>query len=118
MTDDPRAVRIHNKLYMPVSARVEDFRNEHGTNFGMETYLIENTENRVVMQALIRDNTGRVIASGYAEEFRKAMSKGFSTSCMEVCETSCIGRCLANFGYLTGGEYASADEVANAIGAK
>ena len=115
---DPRAVSIHGKTYMPVSARVEDFRNEHGTNFGMTTEIVENTENRVVIKASIINADGMVVATGHAEEFRKAMSKGFSTSALEVCETSAIGRALANFGYLTGGEYASADEVANAIGAK
>ena len=50
---DPRAVSIHGKTYMPVSARVEDFRNEHGTNFGMTTEIVENTENRVVIKASI-----------------------------------------------------------------
>jgi hypothetical protein len=115
--NDPRAVMIHNKAYLPVSARVEDFRNEHGTKYGVVTTLIENTENRVVIKTEIMEGD-RVIATGHAEEFRKAMSKGFSTSCMEVCETSSLGRALANFGYLSGGEYASADELVNALGAK
>ena len=88
---------------------------------GIVTYLIENTENRVVMKADIVEYNGdvvQVIATGHAEEFRKAMSKGFQTSTLEVCETSAIGRALANFGYLSGGEYASADELVNALGSK
>jgi hypothetical protein len=65
------------------------------------------------MKAEIIDKDGRTIATGYAEEHRTA-SQINRTSALENCETSAIGRALANFG-LGGGEYASADEVANAI---
>lgn len=113
-----QSITIHGKEYFPVSVRVADFRADHGSNLGIETEVIENTENRVVVKASIRNGNGFVLATGYAEEFRKAMKAGFATSALEVCETSAIGRALANFGYLGGGEYASADELVNALGSK
>ena len=59
------------------------------------------------------DDMARVRGTGYAEEYRSS-SKINRTSAMENAETSAIGRALAACG-LAGTEYASADEVANAI---
>ncbi len=67
----------------------------------------------VIMKASILDNEGRLLATGYAEEVRAA-SKINATSALENAETSAIGRCLSALGF-GGQEYASADEVANAI---
>jgi hypothetical protein len=53
------------------------------------------------------------LATGYSEEVRAA-SKINATSALENAETSAIGRCLSALGF-GGTEYASADEVANAI---
>jgi hypothetical protein len=54
-----------------------------------------------------------VIATGLAEE-KRTSSQINRTSALENCETSAIGRALAAFG-LGGSEYASANEVQNAI---
>ena len=61
----------------------------------------------------IRDQDGKVRAIGHAEENR-ARGQVNKTSALENCETSAIGRALANLG-LGGAEFASANEVENAI---
>lgn len=110
---DTGVVNIHGKEYKTVAKRVDEFRNAHKTDLAIITSLVDRDENTVVMKAEIIDKDGRTIATGYAEEHRTA-SQINRTSALENCETSAIGRALANFG-LGGGEYASADEVANAI---
>lgn len=110
---DTGIVNIHGKLYKTVAKRVDEFRDEHKTNMSIITSLISIDDKTVVMKAEILDKDGRVIATGFAEENRTT-SQINRTSALENCETSAIGRALANFG-LAGGEYASADEVANAI---
>ena len=65
------------------------------------------------MKATISDEQGRVRATGHAEEVR-ASSQINKTSALENAETSAIGRALAALGY-AGTEFASADEVAQAI---
>ena len=112
-TKDTGVVNIHGKDYKTVAKRVDEFRKEHKTDFSIITSLINLDEKTVVMKAEILDKERNVIATGYAEENRTA-SQINRTSALENCETSAIGRALANFG-LAGGEYASADEVANAI---
>lgn len=110
---DTGVVNIHGKEYKTVAKRVDEFRKEHETNLSIITSIVDRDEETVVMKAEIIDKDGRTIATGFAEEHRSA-SQINKTSALENCETSAIGRALANFG-LGGGEYASADEVANAI---
>lgn len=112
-TKETGVVNIHGKEYKTVAKRVDEFRQKHKTDLSIITSLVDRDSDTVVMKAEILDNDGRVIATGYAEEHRTA-SQVNKTSALENCETSAIGRALANFG-LGGGEYASADEVANAI---
>lgn len=112
-TKDTGVVNIHGKEYKTVAKRVDEFRQANKTDLSIITSLVDRDSDTVVMKAEILDKDGRVIATGYAEEYRTA-SQINRTSALENCETSAIGRALANFG-LGGGEYASADEVANAI---
>ena len=57
---------------------------------------------------------GDVIYSvGHAEEYRNANFIN-KTSALENCSSSSLGRCLAAFG-LSGSEYASAEELVNAL---
>lgn len=104
-------IDIKGKQYASVASRVEAFR-MHFPTAGIETILIHDDTQRVVIQAKISvENT--MIATGYAEEFR---GEGWinSTSALENAETSAIGRALSAFG-LSGSEYASSNEVTNAI---
>ena len=105
-------VKIHGKEYKTVALRVAEFRATH-PDYTISTDLVEANDVLVIMKASILDNEGRLLATGYAEEVRAA-SKINQTSALENAETSAIGRCLSALGF-GGSEYASADEVANAI---
>ena len=103
-------VQIHGKSYLTVAERIATFRSEH-KEWGIDTDLISNAD-MIVIKAVISDESGKQIGSGYAEEVRGSSSIN-KTSALENCETSAIGRALASCGY--GGEqYASANEVSDA----
>lgn len=106
-------VNIHGKEYETVALRVQRFREAHGMDYSLTTEVLHRSEQCVVMIARILDGNGRIIATGHAEEYRTSSSIN-KTSALENCETSAIGRALAAFG-MGGTEFASADEVANAI---
>jgi len=110
MSKEKRTVDIHGKQYETVASRVERFRKEK--DYGINTVLLQNDETLVVMKATIKDGD-RIVACGHAEE-KRASSQINKTSALENCETSAIGRALACLGYI-GTEFASADEVAQAI---
>jgi len=105
-------INIKGKEYATVASRVEIFR-KHFPLYSITTELIADDEQRVVMKAEIKDENNRILADGYSEEIR---GEGLinTTSAIENCQTSAIGRALAAFG-LIGGEYASSFEVENAI---
>ena len=113
---DTGVVNIRGKQYQTVALRVQQFRQDH-PNWSIQTEVFERTNEYVVMKASILDDTGRVLATGHAEEYRKSSSIN-ATSALENCETSSLGRALAALGYLGGGEFASADELQNAINNK
>lgn len=106
-------VKIHGKDYKTVVERVNEFWEHRGyDDYGIHTELLEFSPETVVVQARIIFD-GRVVGSGLAFEDRDS-SKINKTSYVENCETSAIGRALASIG-LGGEEYASADEVQQAI---
>ncbi len=104
-------VQRGGKKYTEVSVRLEAFRKHLGLQAGIETHILVDTPERVVIKAQITDAvTGRIIGSGHAEEFRGSSNVN-KTSAIENAETSAIGRALASIG-LHGGSYASANEIA------
>ena len=111
MTDG--VVKIHGREYKTVAKRVAEFKEQY-PDWSIVTELVSANEETVVMKALVLDQDQRIRGTGYAEEKRSA-SKINQTSAMENAETSAIGRALASGCGLAGTEYASADEVANAI---
>ena len=108
-------VNIRGKDYQTVARRVADFREVFpiSDKWAIITELVVDNETRVVMLAEIIDPDGEIVATGYAEEMRGSSNIN-RTSAMENCETSAIGRCLANAG-LGGEAYATADEALRAI---
>ncbi len=107
-------VPIHGKQYKTVALRVDEFRSSF-SGYGMDTQIIDAgiESGHAVISAKIYNPEGRIIASGYATE-KWGSSKINTTSALENCETSAIGRALANLG-LGGEEYASADELISAL---
>lgn len=111
---DKGEVEIHGKVYLTVARRIKDFRDsERYEGWSITTKRKVTTGSLVEVRAVIKDETGRVIATGMAEEDR-AFGKINKTSALENAETSAVGRALAFLG-LGGSEIASADEVSNAI---
>ena len=109
---DTGITNIRGKEYQTVALRVQKFREAHPA-YALTSTVVYRDEECVVMQATIADETGRVLANGHAEEYRKS-SQVNKTSALENAETSAIGRALAAFGF-GGTEFASANEVQNAI---
>ena len=106
-------VNIRGKEYQTVALRVSNFRDKYPAPWRLVTSVLERNETVVVMKAEVISPEGLVIATGHAEEYRKA-SEINKTSALENCETSAIGRALASLG-IGGTEFASADEVARAV---
>jgi len=113
MSKDSGIVNIHGKEYFTVGKRVQMFREKYPTH-SLTTEIIHRDAELVVMKATISDEASRILATGHSEEVRKA-SQINKTSALENAETSAIGRALAALG-IGGTEFASADEVASAIG--
>lgn len=105
-------VNIRGKEYQTVALRVQKFREAH-PNWSLTSEVLFRDADCVVMKSIIADETGRVLATGHAEEFRNS-SQINGTSALENAETSAHGRCMAALG-LGGTEFASANEVQNAI---
>lgn len=108
-------VNIHGRQYKTVALRVSEFREAYPIEIGwaINTEIIRADDQACVVQAFIRNPEGVAVATGYAEENRTNTGVN-STSALENAETSAIGRALAAAGF-GGDEYASADEVANAV---
>lgn len=105
-------VNIRGKEYQTVALRVQKFR-EANPRWQIYTDIVKCDAEAVIIRCDICDEAGVHVASGHAEEFRSS-SQINSTSALENCETSAIGRALAAAGF-GGTEFASANEVQNAI---
>ena len=109
-------VDIHGKQYKTVVLRVNEFRDicNIKDGWGVETCIIELTDKWACVKASITNPEGKVVGTGHGVEFWEGSNKINKSSALENAETSAIGRALAAIG-LGGEEYASADEVLNAI---
>ena len=105
-------VNIHGKEYKTVAKRVQEFRASYPT-WSIMTDVVKIDDEQVLIKAQIINPESKIIATGHGHELR-ASSQINRTSYVENAETSAIGRALACLG-LGGTEFASADEVANAI---
>ena len=103
-----QGLQLKGKKYTEVSTRVEVFR-QHFKSYSLESELVSDDGQRVVVKAYIRREDGTVVATGYAEEIRGSSNVN-RTSAIENCETSAWGRALACLG-LHGGQIASANEL-------
>ncbi len=108
-----KTVNIKGKEYVEVHTRLKYFRSKY-PQYTIDTDTIEKTVDTVMFKAVIKNEEGRIIASGHAEE-RRGSSFINKTSYVENCETSAWGRALGNFGIGLETAVSSYDEVANAI---
>ena len=104
-------VKIHGKDYKTVAERVTEFHNDHKDKKSIITEIIQFKDGIVVVKAVIK--IGEDVFCGHAYE-DVGSSPINTTSALENCETSAIGRALASAGYL-GSEFASADELVGAL---
>jgi hypothetical protein len=109
---EKRTVTIHGKEYEVVASRVQRFRSENPT-WSIRIDIVSADDKSCILKACIYDDKEILRATGLAHE-RVESSVINKTSHIENCETSAIGRALACLGYI-GGEYASADELVNAL---
>jgi hypothetical protein len=109
--EKPGVVVLHGNEYETVALRVTKFREER-PDWTIKTKIIGNGE-YVTIKASILDDTGRLIATGHAEEERGSSNINRS-SVVENCETSAVGRCLGLYKY-PGTFLRSADEMSDAL---
>jgi hypothetical protein len=97
--------------YETVEERLVKFWKEHPDG-RISTTLIEHTLQRFIVHAAIyrTEADAQAWTTGFAEE--TVSTRGVnSTSALENCETSAIGRALANAGYVTKGKRPSREEM-------
>ena len=113
MAEKLKSVNIKGKEYVEVNERVKYFRKNY-VGWRLETELVSNEDGVCVFKAIIRDEVGEIVSTGYAYE-RESSSFINKTSYIENCETSAVGRALGFLGIGIDTSIASSDEVTNAI---
>ena len=110
-----KTTNIKGKDYVEVNQRLLYFRNEPAyAGWSIESELVDLQPDRCCIRAVIRDQEGRLRATGHAHEDRTS-SMINKTSYVENCETSAFGRALAALGIGIETSIASANEVSMAI---
>jgi hypothetical protein len=101
--------------YEPVEVRLEKFIKDY-PSFRIATELEVVEASRYIVKAYLYKDAGDSLAwaTGYAEE--TVSSRGVNqTSALENCETSAIGRALANAGYAPKGKRPSREEMTKVV---
>jgi len=104
--------------YEPVEVRLEKFIKDY-PSFRIATELEVVEASRYIVKAYLYKDTSDSVAwsTGYAEE--TVSSRGVNqTSALENCETSAIGRALANAGYAPKGKRPSREEMSKVVAQK
>lgn len=110
-----KTTNIKGKEYVQVNERVRAFRTHPDfANMSIETSIVDISEKRVLMVAKVLDSEGLVRATGHAEEVQTNHGVN-STSYVENCETSAVGRCLGFLGIGVDSSIATSEEVGQAI---
>lgn len=88
-------LNLRGKEYLEVKYRLVWFREEH-PNWSIETEFVQVTDRSACARAVVRDETGRIIATSH-----KAETASNFPDFMEKAETGAIGRALALIGFGT-----------------
>lgn len=108
-----KTIDVKGKDYAEVPQRIKAFRSLF-PNGAIETSIISNDNQMVVMKATVRDEEGHILGEGHAYE-KESSSFINKTSYIENCETSAVGRALGMCGFGIDTSVSSYEEVANAI---
>lgn len=104
---------IKGKDYAPVHERVRVMRMiDPGCMIATE--IVEHEGGSVIVKATVADSQGNILATGYAQE-EKGKGMVNSTSYVENCETSAVGRALGFCGIGIDTDIASLNEVVDAL---
>lgn len=94
--------------YEPVEVRLEKFWKDHPDG-SVTTELVDAADGVFIVKATVSE-ADSIIATGYARE-KENDGNVNRTSPLENCETSAIGRALANAGYAAKGKRPSREEM-------
>ena len=88
-------INQHGKKTVSAWSKVKYFREVFGTEFGMNTMIVEHSDRYVIVKCLIMGyDPERIIATGYSKQFRD--KPGY----IEIAETFAITRALSFMGIL------------------
>jgi hypothetical protein len=104
---------VKGKAYAEVNQRIKAFRSIC-PNGSIETNILSCNDGVCIMQAVVKDDAGKVLGTGHAYE-KEGSTYINKTSYIENCETSAVGRALGMCGIGIDTSIASYEEVANAI---
>lgn len=108
-----KLVNIKGKKYALVADRVTAFRMVCPSG-SIITEIVDIEEGVVTMKATVCDEASKILGTGMAQE-KEANGFVNSTSYIENCETSAVGRALGFVGIGIDESMASAEEVATAM---
>lgn len=111
VNEEMKTIEVKGKPYVEVNERIKAFRKLYPEGI-IETELLSNENGVCVIRAKIYGHT--LLATGLAYE-KEGSSFINSTSYIENCETSAVGRALGMLGLGIDTSIASAEEVQNAI---
>jgi len=110
-----KTVKIQKTEYVMVNEKVKFFRSEDQyKGWAIESNIFKHEGDDVIIRTTIKNTEGVVISTGIAHEVAGS-SMVNSTSHIENCETSAIGRALAGLGIGVDSSYSSHNEVSMAI---